>query len=211
MPFFGNSKNSTHGTKEQQLRFLASIPWIFPVRADCTRLAAHGDQVPVWVKCREKALRVEPIPGLANTVTDEDLVTVLSGALPWWSPPTVPSAFHELLLWRRNAVFTKEMLGTELTGESLLATLLSDKLCRVNTVSNGGTYMLDSPFGIRPVLSGTEDAVSYRAEAHYGQLLKLLAEVDVSRRPRLQQAPEELERFRTCIKMLCYVFHLRMN
>jgi hypothetical protein len=76
-------------------------------------------------------------------------------------------------------VFTNEMLGVERTGEFLVTTLLSDKLCRANTAAVGGTYLLDSPFGIRPVLAGSEDAIEYRAEGHYGQLLKLLGEVGV--------------------------------
>lgn len=141
------------------------------------RLAARGEPIPLLVKCREQPLRVLPNPGLGNVVNEEDMVTVLCAALPWWNPPSVPSAFHELKLWGRNAVFTKEMLGVPRTGEFLVETLLSDKLCRANTVSVGGAYLLDSPFGIRPVLMGTEDALDYRAEAHYGQLLLLLGEV----------------------------------
>jgi hypothetical protein len=71
------------------------------------------------------------------------------------------------------------MFGTDRTGEFLVTTLLSDELCRANTVQVGGPYLLDSPFGIRPVLVGTEDAVALRGEGHYGQLLKVLGEAGV--------------------------------
>jgi hypothetical protein len=116
---------------------------------------------------------------MKNVVTEDDLVCVLCGALPLWNPPSVPSAFHELKLWGRNFAFTKDILGTERTGEFLVTTLLNDDACRANTAPPGGSYLLDSPFGIRVVLAGTEDAVEYRAEGHYGQLLKVLGEVAV--------------------------------
>jgi hypothetical protein len=81
------------------------------------RLAARGERVPLLVECREQPLKVSPNPGLRNTVSEEDMVTVLCSASPFWSPPSVPSAFHELKLWGRNAVFTKKMVGAERTGE----------------------------------------------------------------------------------------------
>jgi hypothetical protein len=143
------------------------------------RLAARGEKIPVLVQCRQDPLRIQPIPGLEKTVREEDLVTVLCNALPWWNPPCVPTAFHELKLWGRHAVFTKDMFGVERSGDFLIKTLLSDKLCRANTVSVGGAYLLDSPFGIRPSLVGTDDAIEYRAEAHFGQLLMVLGEVGV--------------------------------
>src|SRR5690606_23247174 len=62
-------------------------------------------------------------------------------------------------------------------GDFLVATLFSDRLCRDNTVPVGGTYLLDSPFGIRPSLLGTDDGIELRGEAHFGQLLKLAGEV----------------------------------
>jgi hypothetical protein len=143
------------------------------------RLAARGERIPLMVKCRERPLKVLPTSGLANVVSEEDLVTVLCSALPLWHPPSVPSAFHELKLWGRSAVFTKEMLGKERTGDFLVTTLLSDKLCRENTVKIGASYLVDSPFGIHPVLAGSDDAIEYRAEAHHGQLLMVLGEVGV--------------------------------
>jgi hypothetical protein len=143
------------------------------------RLAALGKPVPVGATCREQPLKVSPNPGLEKAVTDQDLLTVLCAALPWWNPPTVPSAFHELKLWGRNCVFTQQMLGKgrERTGEHLVNILLSDKACKSDTAGSGNTYLLDSPFGIRVVLWGSPDGSDYRAEAHYGQLLQILGEV----------------------------------
>ena len=79
-----------------------------------------------------------------------------------------------------DAVFTKEMVGAERSGEFWISTLLSDKLCRVNTANVGGSYLLDSPFGVHVVKAGSEDAIEYRAEGHYGQLLMILGEAGVS-------------------------------
>src|SRR6266481_425093 len=90
------------------------------------RLAARGKRVSLLVSCRDRPLKIETTPW-PNTVSEEDLVTVLNAALPWWNPPSVPSAFHELKLWGRNAAFTKEMFGVDRTGEFLVTTLLSDK------------------------------------------------------------------------------------
>jgi hypothetical protein len=142
-------------------------------------MAARGECIGRIVHCRDKPIRVRPLPGLDNTVSEEDLVSVLCAALPWWNPPPVPSAFHELKLWGAHFRFTKDMFGVECSGDSLIKTVLSDNECRTNTVAVGGNYLLDSPFGIRVVLSGTPDAIEYRGEGHYGQLLKLLAEVEV--------------------------------
>lgn len=140
------------------------------------RLAARGETIPLLVRCRDKPIKVPPLAPVPSAVREEDAVTVLCAALPWWSPPTCPSAYHELKLWGPDCAFTREMIGVERTGRFLIETLCSDKACRANTVSVGGTYLLDSPFGIRVVLQGTADAVEYRAEAHYGQLLQILGE-----------------------------------
>lgn len=143
------------------------------------RVAAQGKRIPLIGKCREHPIKVSPNQGLAHVVSEEDLVLVLSAALPWWNPLSVPSAFHELKLWGKNADFTRKMLGTQRSGEFLVTTLLSDRACRKNTVRSGGSYLLDSPFGIRPVLLGSDDAIDYRGEAHYGQLLMILGEAGV--------------------------------
>jgi len=144
------------------------------------RLVARGESVPFLVNCREIPLKISSKTKLIDAASEVDLVTVLCGALPWWSPPSVPSAIHELKLWGRTFVFTKEMLGADRSGEHLVRMLLSDKVCRANSAPVGGTYLLDSPFGIRPVLIGSEDAIEYRGEGHYGQLLQVLGEVGVS-------------------------------
>lgn len=145
------------------------------------RLVARGQNVPLITQCREQPLHLPPISGLDHLVSREDMVSVLCQALPVWRPPSVPSVFHELKLWGREAVFTPDMLNLDRTGGRLwVDTLLNDDACRRNTVPVGDSYLLDSPYGIRVVLAGTQDAVEYRAEAHYGQLLMVLGEVGVA-------------------------------
>jgi len=143
------------------------------------RSAARGDRLPLVVACRDEPIRIAPAFTMRDAVSEQDLVSLLCAALPWWNPPTVPSAIHELKLWGSDAVFTKEMLGIPRTGEWLTSTLLSDAACRANTTAIGGAFLLDSPFGIRVVLAGSDDAIKLRAEAHYGQLLQVLAEAGV--------------------------------
>lgn len=149
------------------------------------RLAAQGKPIPRLVRCREQPLQLVPYTGLEETVTEEDLVTVLCAALPWWNPPCCPCAFHELKLWGRNAVFTRAMTGVPRSGDWLVNTLLNDAECRANTGPLGGAYLLDSPYGIRPVLVGSEDAIEYRGEGHYGQLLQIFAEAGVPAASRI--------------------------
>jgi hypothetical protein len=117
---------------------------------------------------------------MPNVVTEKEVVAVLCNALPMWNPPTVPSAFHELKLWGRHAVFTKEMLPIERSGDWLVASLLDESASQRNLSGDPGHYLLDSPFGIRIVRIGSDDATDYRGQAHYGQLLKVLGEVGVT-------------------------------
>ena len=143
------------------------------------RLAARGERVPRLVQCREEPIRVFPSRQYSDIVEEDDLVAVLCGALPIWEPLIVPTAYHELRLWGREFRFTKEMLGAEVTGDFLVQTVLNDSACRANTTSEGGDYLLDSPFGIRVVRSGTEDIIEFRGEGHLGQLLMVLGVVGV--------------------------------
>ena len=143
------------------------------------KLVGRSERMSLLLPCRVQPLRIAPNPGLENAVTEDDMVCVLCGALPWWNPPTVPTAIHELRLWGRDAVFTREMFDVDRSGEFLVTTLLSDKACRANTTKNGGSFLLDSPFGIRVVLMGTQDATENRSEAHLGQLLQVLGEAGV--------------------------------
>jgi hypothetical protein len=143
------------------------------------RSVMRGERIPRIDQCRERPIDVAAKRYLTNAVSEEELVAVLCGALPLWNPPSVPSAFHELRLWGRKCAFTKEMLGAERTGEFLVTTLLNDDACVANTASPGGNYLLDSPLGIRVVQAGTLDAVEFRAEGHYGQLLKVMGLVGV--------------------------------
>jgi len=113
-------------------------------------------------------------------VSDEQLFVALSASVPMWNPPTVPCLLHELRLWGKEAVFSKQVLKTyDRTGAFMVETLLSDKACRERTVQIGGAFLLDSPYGVSVVVSGSMDAVRTRAEGHYGQLLNVLAEAGV--------------------------------
>lgn len=143
------------------------------------RLAKQGLTVPRVVSCRDAPFQIKPHLLLRDVVTDEELVTVLCGAVPLWNPPTVPSLIHEAKLWKEHAEFTSEMTGRAIAGRDIIATLLSDDLCRARTSQNGGSYLLDSPYGIRVVELGSSDAEANRGEAHFGQLLMYLAEADV--------------------------------
>ncbi len=149
------------------------------------RLAARGEKLPLTIKAREWPIRLEPVPCLEDCVTDEQLATAFQASLPLWHPPSVPSLVHELKLWGKDSTFSKEQVGGEgRTGKMMVETLLSDPLCAERTVKlgdgNGGSYLLDSPYGIHPIQSGTMDAVEYRAETHYGKLTMLMGLADVS-------------------------------
>lgn len=144
------------------------------------RIAARGEKVALSIKARQQPVELRPIAGLADAVTEEQLIKALGAALPLWHPPTVPSLIHELKLWGRNADFTKEMVGQARSGTMMVETLLSDKLCQERTTPNGASFLLESPFGINVVLAGTMDAKENRAEGHPGQLLSVLGEVGVS-------------------------------
>ena len=143
------------------------------------RRAARGETIPLVIKAREFPLQVAPLPGLENCVTDEQILVALKASLPLWHPPSVPSLVHELKLWGKDAVFTKEQVGGEgRGGKMMVETLLSDPLCREHTVrlgaGDGGPYMSDSPYGIHPIQSGSYDAIEYRAETHFGKLTMLM-------------------------------------
>ncbi|MEN6405334.1 MAG: hypothetical protein ABFC77_02570 [Thermoguttaceae bacterium] len=143
------------------------------------RRAARGERLPLSIKARQIPIKIEPVVGLADVVTDEQLIKALNASRPLWHPPTVPSLIHELKLWGRNANFTKQMVGQARSGTTMVETLLSDKLCRERTTPNGASFLVDSPFGINVVQSGTMDAKYNRAEGHYGQLLMVLGETGV--------------------------------
>ncbi|WP_197444091.1 hypothetical protein [Maioricimonas rarisocia] len=144
------------------------------------RRAARGETVTQTVPCRSTPLRIAPEAGLQDVVSSDDVATVLCQALPLWHPPSVPSVYHSLKLWGPESDFTEAMVGDLATsGNEWLKIVTNDAACRELTVPVGDSYLLDSPYGIRVVLAGTADAVEYRAEAHYGQLLMLLGEAGV--------------------------------
>lgn len=143
------------------------------------RVAMRGQTVGKTVVCRDVPIKVQPKLHLRDAVREEQLVEILCGALPLWNPPSVPSAFHELMLWGRECDFKRHFFGVERTGKFLLKMLLNNEACVANTALTGGDYLLDSPYGIHVIRIGTLDAVEYRGEAHYGQLLKLMGQVGI--------------------------------
>jgi hypothetical protein len=143
------------------------------------RLVAQGKKLPFVIKARAWPIQLKPIHGLEDCVTDEQLAKALHASLPFWHPPSVPSLVHELKLWGKDSVFTKEQVGGEgRTGKMMVETLLSDSYCADRTVilgeGKGGSYLIDSPYGIHPIQSGSYDAVEYRAESHYGKITMLM-------------------------------------
>ncbi len=148
------------------------------------RRATRGEKLPLLIKVREWPIQLEPISGLEDCVADEQLSKALRASLPLWHPPSVPSLVHELKLWGKDCVFTKEQVGGEgRTGKMMVETLLSDPLCAERTVKlgegKGGSYLIDSPYGIHPIQSGSYDAVEYRGEPHYGKLTMLMGLTNV--------------------------------
>lgn len=146
------------------------------------RLAALGREIPVQIDAREFPLQISPRGDFEDCVTDEQLITALSASLPLWEPPSVPTLFHELRLWRFDASFPSSLMpeGEERSGRFMAATLLSDAECKKNTVQLGKKdYIIDSPYGFHVVRNGTLDSEHYRGEGHYGQLLMVLAEAGV--------------------------------
>ncbi|MDR1491492.1 MAG: hypothetical protein LBT05_02035, partial [Planctomycetaceae bacterium] len=110
---------------------------------------ARGEKIPLLIKTRDLPLHLEPISGLENCVTDEQILKALHASLPLWRPPSVPSLVHELKLWGKDCDFTQDQVGGEgRTGKMMVETLLNDSLCAERTVKlgeeNGGTYLLDS-------------------------------------------------------------------
>lgn len=144
------------------------------------RVALIGRSIPLpKLAAREFPLQVHGVPGLSDCVHDYELAECLCASLPYWNPPTVPSLLHELQLWGREAVFDRDVVGIPRSGSSMVVTLLNDVACKAQTSSDGGHYLIDSPFGIHVVQVGTADAKGYRGEGHDGQLLKVLGEVGV--------------------------------
>jgi len=143
------------------------------------RRLARGEILPLLVNARQRPVSLEPVPGLADAVTEEQLLKALVASLPMWDPPAVPALIHQLRLWGQKAHFTRAMVGAEWSGTMMAQTLLSDKLCRERTSPHGASFLLDSPFGINVVLAGSYDAEENRAEGHFGQLVMVLGEAGV--------------------------------
>ena len=144
------------------------------------RMSAKERYSPRSTPCRETPFRAVGHLHYTDTVRNEDLLPTLCAAAPIWSPPTVPTLFHELILWGKEADFTKEMVGHRRRGDEIVEVLLSDAKCKAKTSVNGGDYLIDSPYGIRVVELASPDAEANRGEAHFGQLLKVLGEANVA-------------------------------
>lgn len=143
------------------------------------RRASRGEAISIRIECREIPLGATSVPGMEDCVENRSLCDALCAALPMWHPPTVPSLLHELHVWGKDADFSADLVGQRRTGQDIIATLLSDELCKQNTVPATTDYLVDSPYGISVARSGTVGSSSYRGEGHYGQLLKVLAQAGV--------------------------------
>lgn len=131
----------------------------------------------VGIRPREMPIRISRVPGLEDSVTESQMLEALCASLPQWNPPIVALLLHELRLWGPSGSFSDRVLTRPWSGTSALHALLSDKLCRERTAADGGSYLLDSPFGICVVRRGSADATGTRGEEHHGQLLQVLGEV----------------------------------
>jgi hypothetical protein len=122
---------------------------------DRVAIAATAQQI----RAREHPLHIDPVGGLDGVVTEDQAIEALCASLPMWNPPAVPQLLHELMLWGLGASFPPEILSKPWSGVEAAEILLSDKLCRERTAPYGGSYLLDSPFGIRVVPNKSADAL----------------------------------------------------
>lgn len=144
------------------------------------RLAAQGAKVSRIVRCREYPFQARPVPGLAHLLSERDVVEVLNAAVPSTYRPSVGTLLHELKLWGPAFAFQKNMYGFWRTGAYVVETLLHDKLCVERTTFRDGSFLIESPYGVRVELLGVGADVNGRAEAHFGQLLKALGQANVA-------------------------------
>lgn len=165
------------------LLFSSGCPSSDESRVDTpARRAARGETIPLVIKVRKSPIEVNPISGLEDVISEDVMRKALVASLPMWHPPSVPSLVHELRLWGLDCDFDKDFVGGEgRSGSMMVDTLLSDHLCSERTVrigsGKGGSYLIDSPYGIHAIQSGSYDAVEYRGETHYGKLTSLMGEV----------------------------------
>ena len=143
------------------------------------RIAATGNRVGHIVPCREKPIAIRPAMSMKHLVGDEEFSIALVSALPRWAPPTVSALIHELKCWGPDFVFSRDTGVQGRSGAFVVRTLLNDEHCVANTVTGPGHLLLDSAYGIQVMAMDTEGALAGRAEGHYGQLLKALAQAGV--------------------------------
>lgn len=142
------------------------------------QLVLHGEAVDVSIPYRNIPRRIAETSGLEDAVTEDELLAVVSSALPLWNPPTVPTLMHELRLWGTKSSFSPEMVGRQKSGSLMSEILLSNSLAREFTVG-GDDYLVKSPYGIKVLQNGTDENSGMRGQGHFAQLLAVLAEAGV--------------------------------
>lgn len=141
------------------------------------RKVVRGEPVDAgeFLDSRDLPIKLPPIPS-GITVSDIDISLALCASLPHWNPPTVPSMMHALRLWGVESEFTNEMVGLPVTGALMRDALLSDRQCAKRTLGGDSEYLTETPYGVAVTRINSDAARHYRGEAHFGQLLKVLAE-----------------------------------
>lgn len=132
---------------------------------------------PLLPLARERPIPLRPFSAV-NHVTIDKLIAgnFVFSALHDWNPMPVPVLLHRLKLAR---IADEEVPMSYF--RSTLQVLLSDSLCKQQTSSYGGHYLLTSKYGVRPTFLGSADSEGLRGETHFGQLLMNLGEAGVSR------------------------------
>lgn len=140
------------------------------------RRAIRREATTPCVRANLHPIRLAPVGGLENTVSDCALAVALTASVPNWTPPTTAILLHELRLWGVRTEFDETTVRTPHTGRWLVETLLDDALCRRRTRQGRGSHLLESPYGIHVTARGSHESDDGLGEAHHGQLLKVLSE-----------------------------------
>ena len=137
---------------------------------------------------REKPQRIRPFP-VADVVADAELATILGNLEPRFDLTRISERLpvsllvHATRLWGADVVFagapTPELDGKPLTGEYLVATLLSNVLYLKRSSMLGATLLAPSPYGIQAVTVLDSMSMSEETLPHQGQLLKVMADIGI--------------------------------
>ncbi|HBE71870.1 MAG TPA: hypothetical protein DDW52_27325 [Planctomycetaceae bacterium] len=143
------------------------------------RRALLNKRVDTHFPLRSSPLEIVPIGGMEELVSDEELLTALSSALPIWHPQTVPTILHALRVWGTDARLTKEMVGVPITGRTMLLSVTNNSAASEMTLGER-TLLERSPYGVEVAINTRGDGeTGLRGEGHYAQLTAVLAEVGV--------------------------------